>query len=162
MLPRRSGVLCALSWKANLRSCCSSLVYGPCLKIATALSGVAESAFRPSMGSWCTELSYCTTLMQICVFRGSLPVFKSSLIPFGAIILSPFLNGRDSIIPLIAHNPIGLQTRERQRTPPEPLLLVSARKISLRVRPYDECVYGSERLLWSSEYIGIPHATRGL
>ena len=65
------------------------------LKIAAALSVLVESAFR-------LQMSCCTTVPLLCRYvfsRGSLPLIKRSLIPFGAIILSQLLNDRDSIIP---------------------------------------------------------------
>lgn len=96
---------------------------------------------------------------DIFLSRGSQPLIKSSLIPFSAIILSQLLNGRDSIIPLIAHNPIGLQTWES-------LLLLhcccSLPERLEKVWPCDECVYGLECLSGNPVCVGIPHTKGGL
>lgn len=107
----------------------------------------------------------CWTTVPAVFSRGSLPLIKSSLIPFGAIILSQLLNGRDSIIPLlIAHNPIGSQTcksppRERHR------LLVSARKI--REKKKSATIWWMRSWLGMSVgkpglCVGIPHTKGGL
>lgn len=126
----------------------------PCPEITTALSGEVKSAFSPQMCSWSTVPLSCRFMFS----RDSLPLIKKALIPFGAIILSQLLNGRDSIIPLIAHNPIGSQTWVS--------LLLGCSSLPARleksVTVWWVCVCGLECLSGSSPCAGILHTKGGL
>lgn len=103
----------ALSRKSRPKS---PSVYSPyAMEIAAALSGIVESVFRLQMSWWTTVPLSCRYVFS----RGSLPLIKSPLIPFGAIILSELLNGRDSIIP--PNRTQSNQLANLRESPPEPL-----------------------------------------
>lgn len=106
-------------------------------------------------------LDYCTSLLCRYVFsRGSLPFIKRSLIPFGAIILSQLLNGRDSIIP--PNRTQSSWLANLRESPPEPTRCWSLPERLENVWPHDECVYGLERLSGRQDCVGIPHTKGGL
>lgn len=89
---------------------------------------------------------------------------QSSLIPFGAIILSQLLNGRDTITPPPHPPPNRTQSNwlaNLRESPTEPhWRLVPAKKKLAKVWPY-ECLCGLEWVSRRSDRVGIRHTKGG-